>query len=114
MNTALPTASAASGPKGLSATAAVNNATPQGSTYLREKSAQTNWSGSIAKYARMNNVAMRINFKSYAAFHGLLRGVHVSGIRSHTGLVVSESFGCLHLSTFQRHHQPCQRSLLST
>ena len=43
MTTALPTAPAAYGLKGSSATVTVDNATPQGATYRCENSVQTNW-----------------------------------------------------------------------
>ena len=46
MNTALPTASSAYGPDRPSAAATVDNATPQGSTYRRGNSVQTNGAGS--------------------------------------------------------------------
>jgi hypothetical protein len=45
--TALPTAQPAYGLKGPSAGRAVDNATPQGSTYLRGNSVQSNGSGSV-------------------------------------------------------------------
>jgi hypothetical protein len=45
--TALPTAQPAYGLKGPSAGRAVDNATPQGSTYLRGNSVQSNGSGSF-------------------------------------------------------------------
>jgi hypothetical protein len=48
MNTALPTASSAYGPDRPSAAATVDNATPQGSTYRRGNSVQTNWAGSLS------------------------------------------------------------------
>ena len=47
MSTALPTASSAYGPDRPSAVATVDNATPQGSTYRRGNSVQTNGAGSV-------------------------------------------------------------------
>jgi hypothetical protein len=50
MSTALPTASPAYGPDRPSAVATVDNATPQGSTYRRENSVQTNGASSTGEY----------------------------------------------------------------
>lgn len=47
MSTALPTVSPAYGPDRPSAVATVDNATPQGSTYRRGNSVQTNGAGSL-------------------------------------------------------------------
>ena len=49
MNTALPTASSAYGLEGPSATATVDNATPQGSTYQRGNSVQTFGTTSVSR-----------------------------------------------------------------
>lgn len=47
MTTALPTAPSAYGLNGPSAAVTVDNATPQGSTYLRGKTVQTNGTSSL-------------------------------------------------------------------
>ncbi len=51
MITALPTAPSAYGLKGPSAAVTVDNATPQGSTYLRGKTVQTNGASSLMHHS---------------------------------------------------------------
>ena len=58
MTTALPTAPPAYGPDRPSAVATVDNATPQGSTYHRGNSVQTNGAGSMNRSWRHNAIGL--------------------------------------------------------
>jgi ornithine carbamoyltransferase len=62
MSTALPTASSAYGPDRPSAAATVDNATQQGSTYLRENSVQTNGATSVASQIDHPIINARTNY----------------------------------------------------
>ncbi len=54
MMTALPTARPANGLEGPSAGRTVDNATPQGSTYRRGNSVQSNGAGSLVRYSELD------------------------------------------------------------